>query len=134
MDSINEENILAYKEYFIKKEKDVYNLILEIDQEYFYIILKKINNSLKYSYRNKVKIMALIDELKLDQKFKTDICLLLKIFENIYRENKIIIKIKDKNNINYFNIFFQIKLIIEKSTKQLILNLIIQAILNLKLI
>ena len=100
MDSINEENILAYKEYLIKKGKEVYNLILEIDQEYFYLILKKINNSLKYSYRNKVKIIALIDELKLDQKYKIDISLLLKIFDRIYEENKIIINIKDKKNIN----------------------------------
>ena len=128
MDCIDEENYIS-KEFKIKKGKDIYNLRIEIDQKYINLILKTLNNSFNYFYRNKVKITKLIDELQLDQKFKTDICLLLKIFENIYRENKIIIKIKDKNNINIEfdnsnNIKIEINLIKENLTIDEKLNLL----------
>ena len=43
MNLIEEENILAHKEFNLYKENDLYNLRIEIANEYIYFTLKKLN-------------------------------------------------------------------------------------------
>ena len=129
MNLIEEENILAFKEFNIEKGKDLYNLRIEISNKHIYINLIKINIRLYYIYRNKVELSTLIDKLQLEQKNKLDIDLLLRIFDNIYEEKKIIITIDDNNSIKIIleksnNIKFEIKLKKENMTIDDKLNII----------
>ena len=129
MNLIEEENILAFKEFNIEKGKDLYNLRIEISNKHIYINLIKINIRLYYIYRNKVELSTLIDKLQLEQKNKLDIDLLLRIFDNIYEEKKIIITIDDNNSIKIIleksnNIKFEIKLKKENMTIDDKLNMI----------
>ena len=108
----NQNNNVIYKEYMIKNSNDNYNLKIEINEEDVSIILKKMNNSLDYFYKNKIKKSELLEQLKLDESYKLKNFLILNILDQLYKENKIIlqiidnklIKIKFENNINNINI------------------------------
>ncbi len=107
MEEINKNNF--YKEYSLKKDNDLYMLRIEIELEYINLSIKKLNKAFDYLYRNKVKITKLIDELKLDEKYKINNYLILNIFDTIYENNKIIINNNNnnieqiKNNENNYN-------------------------------
>ena len=47
---------LLYKEYNIKNGNELYNLRIEINQNDVNFILKNLNTSLYYIYKNKIKI------------------------------------------------------------------------------
>ena len=95
---------LLIKEYNIKNENELYNLRIEINQNDINFILKNINTSLYYNYKNKMKILNLIKVLNIEK--NSNYNLILKTFDNIYKNNKIIINKVDDNNI---------KIIFEKS-------------------
>ena len=84
----------THKEFYLNKGNDSYILRVEIEQEYLNFNLKKINNVFEYIYKNKLKISKLVDELKLDEKYKFN-NLILNIFDIIYEKNKIVINAKD---------------------------------------
>ena len=95
---------LLYKEYNIKNGNELYNLRIEINQNDVNFILKNLNTSLYYIYKNKIKISELIKALNIEK--NSNYNLILKIFNNIYKKNKIIINKENDNNI---------KIIFEKS-------------------
>lgn len=95
---------LLYKEYNIKNGNELYNLRIEINQNDVNFILKNLNTSLYYIYKNKIKISELIKALNIEK--NSNYNLILKTFDNIYKKNKIIINKVDDNNI---------KIIFEKS-------------------
>ena len=103
MISIDENNILVHKEYNISQDKDYYKLKIDIDKEYIYFKLKKSNNLLDYFYTNKTGIITLISMMNLEDNYKSNIDLLIKVFDKFYEEKKMMI-----NNINNdINIIFQ---------------------------
>ena len=95
---------LVNKEYNIKNGNELYNLRIEINQNDVNFILKNLNTSLYYIYKNKIKISELIKALNIEK--NSNYNLILKTFDNIYKKNKIIINKVDDNNI---------KIIFEKS-------------------
>ena len=95
---------LVNKKYNIKNKNELYNLRIEINQNDVNFILKNLNTSLYYIYKNKIKISELIKALNIEK--NSNYNLILKTFDNIYKKNKIIINKVDDNNI---------KIIFEKS-------------------
>ena len=93
-------NILDDREYHIKIENDEYNLKVEIEQQYIYFILSKLNENLEYIYKNKLDLLTIINKLELNPSKYSNLELILKIFDNIYKKNKILIKLNDDNSIN----------------------------------
>ena len=114
-------NNINFKEFNLKKDNIIYILRFEIKQEYLNIILKNINNTFEYFYRNKVKITTIINELKLDEKYESNNYLILNVFNIIYQKNKISINIRGDTNNNLIleksnNIKIEINLIKENIT------------------
>ena len=91
---------IIYKKYNIKNADGNYNLKLEIYEEYINLFLKRINNTLDYFYKNKVKKTELLEQFKFNQDYKFNNYLFLSLLDNIYKEKKILIKRIDNNNIN----------------------------------
>ena len=98
--NINQINILDDREYHIKIENNDYNLKVEIDQKYIYFILSKLNENLEYIYKNKMDLLTIVNKLELNPSKYSNLELILKIFDSIYKKNKILININDDNSIN----------------------------------
>ena len=81
MISIDENNILVHKEYNINQDKDCYKLKIDINKQYIYFKLKKSNNLLDYFYTNKTGITTLISKMNLQENYKSNIDLLIKVFD-----------------------------------------------------
>ena len=93
-------NILNHREFNIKNENNIYNLRIEIDQDYIYFILSKINENLEYIYKNKMDLSSMLEKLELPPSKFSNLELILKKFDIIYQKNKIDINICDDNSIN----------------------------------
>ena len=102
-------NILDHREYNIKLDNNEYNLRLEIDNEYLYFILSIANKFIEYFYENKMNLLAIINKFELNSSKYSNLELILKIFDSIYKKNKIFVQISDDNScilfINIFNMF-----------------------------
>ena len=98
--NISQINILDDREYNIKIENNEYNLKVEIDQQYIYFNLSELNENLEYIYKNKMDLLTIINKLELNASKYSNLELILKIFDNIYKKNKILIKLNDDNSIN----------------------------------
>ena len=99
----NNENLIdtcIYREYNIKYEKEIYNIRIEMDDSNIYFILKKLNESIDYIYKNKFKIISFINILELNQNKYSISELILKIFDKLYNKNNILIDKIDEDNIN----------------------------------
>ena len=111
MSESNQNNIIAHREFNIKVEKDEYNLRIEVDQDYIYFILSKLNEPLEYTYKNKMDLLTIVNKLELNSSKYSNLELILNIFDTIYEKNKINIDIKDDNSCNILvklvNIFEQ---------------------------
>ena len=131
-----ENNYISFKDFHLKKDNIYYLLRIEIEHDFLNITLKKANISLDYFYKNKVKITEIINELKLDEKYKSNNYLILKIFDKIYANNKIIINIMDNSRINLkleiSNNIVEINLIKESISIDTKLNLIYDEIIKRK--
>ena len=111
MSESNQNNVIAHREFNIKVEENEYNLRIEVDQEFIYFILSKLNEPLEYIYKNKMDLLTIVNKLELNSSKYSNLELILNIFDTIYEKNKIIIEIKDDNSCNLLvkliNIFEQ---------------------------
>ena len=100
----NNENLndtyIIHREYNIKKEKEIYNLRIEMDYANIYFKLKKLNEFIDYIYKNKFKIESFINILELNPNKYSNYELILKIFDKLYNKNNILIDKIDEDNIN----------------------------------
>ena len=107
--SDNTNNIIAHREYNLKLEKDEYNLRIEINQEYIFFILSKLNHPLEYTYKNKMNLLTIVNKLELNSSNYSNLEQILQIFDKLYKKNKILININDENScdilIKLINIF-----------------------------
>ncbi len=115
-------NIVDYREYNI--ENNEYNLRIEIDQQYIYFNLTKINQSLEFIYKNKMdfsNILKLLDLNTSNHSFFD-----LKIFDKINKMNNISIKNNNDNSytlyIKIFDYFQDEKLVEIKLSKEFMNN------------
>ena len=92
----NEKNIIDHREYNI--ENNEYNLRIEIDKEYIYFKITKLNQSLEYIYKNKIDLQTILQKFDLNPSNHSNFE--LKIFDKINKRNKISIKIIDDNSCN----------------------------------
>ena len=93
-------NIFNHREYNIMNENNEYNLRIEIDKQYIYFIVSKLNDSLNYNHKNKLDLLTIINKLELNASKFSNLELILKIFDRVYQKNKLDIKINDDNSIN----------------------------------
>ena len=98
-DNLNDD-IYIIKEYNITKEKEIYNLRIEIDNENIYFKIKSLNESIDYIYKNKLKLTSFINKLELNLNKYSDYELIMKFFDKIYNKNNIIIDEINDDNIN----------------------------------
>ena len=96
----SQNNIINHRQYNIKNENIDYILRIEIDQQYIYFILSKINESLEYNYKNKMDLLTIINKLELNPSKYSNLDLILKIIDNINKKNKIIININEDDSCN----------------------------------
>ena len=96
----NKNNILDHREYNIKIKNDEYNLRIEIDQEYIYFILAKLNESLEFNYKSKLNLITIVNKFELNSSKYSNLELIINIFDSIYEKNKIFINIIDDNTCN----------------------------------
>ena len=90
-----ENNTIDHREYNIDNE---YNIRIEVDKEYIYFKLTKLNQSLEYIYKNKIDFQTILKKFDLNASNHSNFE--LKIFDKIYKMNKISIKINDDNSCN----------------------------------
>ena len=74
------------------------NLKLEIDKDYIYFDLTKLNQSLEYRYTNKMNLQSVLGKFDLNPSNYSNSE--LKIFDLIYQKNNISIQINDDNSCN----------------------------------
>ena len=78
----SQNNIINHREYHIKNENIDNILRIEIDQQYIYFILSKLNESLEYNYKNKMDLLTIINKLELNPSKYSNLDLILKIIDN----------------------------------------------------
>ena len=91
-------NILNHREYIIKNDNVEYNLRLEIDYQYIYIILSQLNKSLDYIFKNKMDLLTISNKLELNSSNYSNIESLLNTFDILYNKNKILININEEKS------------------------------------
>ena len=117
-DKNTQNNIIVHREYNVKNNENEYILRIEIDSQYIYFIVSKLNESLEYIYKNKLDLITIVNKLELNSSKYASLESVLKIFDIVYEKNKIIINIIDDSCnllIKLINIFekeviFEIKL------------------------
>lgn len=88
--------------------KIVYNLRIEINQHYIYFILTKLDEPLEYIYKNKMDLTTIINKLELNPLKYSNLELIWKIIDNLYKRNKIYININDENSCALNNLLFKL--------------------------
>ena len=92
-----EETKIDHREYNIKNDNKKYLLRLEIgDQNIFFII--SLNDNIEYNYKTNMSLLTIVNKLSLNQKRYNDLELILKLFDTIYRNKKIFIKINNDDS------------------------------------
>ena len=106
-----------FKEYNIKYNNNIYNLRIEINKDIQKIFFKlnKSNDPINYIFKNELNLIDFSNNLKLNI-VNND--LVLSEFDNIYKNNHILINIKDDNH--FILTFITNK--VEKSSFEIILN------------
>ena len=89
-------SIIDHREYNI--DNNEYNLRIEIDKEYIYFKITKLNQSLEYIYKNKIDFQTILKQFDLNPSNHSNFQ--LKIFDKINEMNKISFKINDDNSCN----------------------------------
>ena len=93
------ETIYNHKEYNIKNENNDYILRLEINEKNINIIIS-LNNIIEYNYKTKMNLSTIVNKLELNTIKYSNLELILNIFDEIYKNNNIFIKISIKNTSN----------------------------------
>jgi hypothetical protein len=105
----NNKNILDHREYNINIQNEEFNLRIEIDQEYIYFILTRLNESLECNFKSKMNLITIVNKLELNTIKYSNLELIIDIFDSIYEKNKILVNIIDDNSCNliikYTNMF-----------------------------
>ena len=95
MNASSRKTIIGHRDYNIENK---YNLKLEIDKDFIYFNLIKLNQSLESIYTNKMDVQTILKKLDLNPFNYSNSE--LKIFDKIYKMNNISIIIKDDNFCN----------------------------------
>ena len=66
------------------------------DQNIFFII--SLNDNIEYNYKTNMSLLTIVNKLSLNQKRYNDLELILKLFDTIYRNKKIFIKINNDDS------------------------------------
>ena len=102
-------NYFSCCEYNIKIDNNEYNLRLETNEKDIYFILSNLNQSLEYIYKNRMDLSTLINKLELNSSKYSNSEIILKIFDNKIKKNKITINVVDENSysilIKSLNVF-----------------------------
>ena len=102
-------NYFSCSEYNIKIDNNEYNLRLETNEKDIYFILSNLNQSLEYIYKNRMDLSTLINKLELNSSKYSNSEIILKIFDNKIKKNKITINVVDENSysilIKSLNVF-----------------------------
>jgi len=93
-------NFFDYREYNIKIDKKEYSLRIEINEKDIYFILSNLNEYLDYIYKNKIDLLTIINKLELNPSIYSNSEIILKIFDNKSKKNKISIIYIDDNSYN----------------------------------
>ena len=89
------ETIYNHRNYEIKNEKNGYILLrLEIDENNIYIIIS-LNNNIEYNYKTKMSLPTIVNKLELNPIKYSNLELILNIFDEIYKNKNIFIKINN---------------------------------------
>ena len=81
-----------HREYNIKNENKKYILRLEISEQNIYFIIS-LDDIKEYNYKTNMSLLTIVNKLSLNQKRYNDLKLILKLFDKIYKNQKIFIKI-----------------------------------------
>ena len=99
-DNNHQNNIIVHREYNIINDNNEFILRLEIDHQYIYFNLSRLNESLEYIYKNKMDLITIVNKLELNALKYSNLESVLKIFDIIYEKNKILINVVDDNSCN----------------------------------
>ena len=88
------ETIYNHKEYNIKNENNDYILRLEINEKNINIIIS-LNDIIEYNYKTKMNLSTIVNKLELNPIKYSNLELILNIFDEIYKNNNIFIKINN---------------------------------------
>ena len=98
--SHDEENssFIEQREFNIKTDNDIYNLICEIDSQYIYFFASAKNN-FQFKLENKYKIKSIVNILEVFPSKYPNLKRILYLIERIYNKNRISIDDEDKDNV-----------------------------------
>ena len=88
------------KEYDINKEREVYNLRIEINHIKFVFRLKKLNETMDCIYKNEFSRDSFINNLELNINKYKNLNLIIDFFDKLNDKNNILIDKIDEENIN----------------------------------
>ena len=88
------ETIYNHREYNIKIENNNYILRLEIDDKNIYFIIS-INDNIIYNYKTKMNLSTIVNKLELNQIKYSNLELILNLFDEMYKNKKILININN---------------------------------------
>ena len=84
------ETIYNHREYNVKDENNYYILRLEISEKYINIIISSIN-SIEYNYKIQMSLTTIVNKLELNLVKYSNLELILKLFDELYKNNKLFI-------------------------------------------
>ena len=103
-------------EYIIKiDEQSKYLLRLELKGKYIYFIISS-KEQISYNYKTSFDLSNIVNKLELNQSKYNKLELILKIFDQLYENNKISIQI---NNDEYCSLILKLMQITKKETYEI---------------
>ena len=114
----NGEVIYNYREYNINNENNNYILRLETNNRYLYFIISS-NDNIEYNYKTNMNLSTIVNKLELNSIKYNNLDLILDIFDEVYKNNKLSVDILNDEScvliINLFNVLtakkYEIKLV-----------------------
>ena len=114
----NGEVIYNYREYNINNENNNYILRLETNKRYLYFIISS-NDNIEYNYKTNMNLSTIVNKLELNSIKYNNLDLILDIFDEVYKNNKLSVDILNDEScvliINLFNVLtakkYEIKLV-----------------------
>ena len=114
----NGEVIYNYREYNINNENNNYILRLETNNRYLYFIISS-NDNIEYNYKTNMTLSTIVNKLELNSIKYNNLDLILDIFDEVYKNNKLSVDILNDEScvliINLFNVLtakkYEIKLV-----------------------
>ena len=105
-----------HREYTIKiDEKSNYLLRLELKQKYIYFIVST-EEQIGYNYKTSMDLSTIVNRLELNASKYNKLELILKIFDQLYENNKILIQI---NNDEYCSLILKLMQVTKEETYEI---------------